>query len=105
MSHLFGLKTKVCGIYKITSLISDKIYIGQSVDIRERMKTHIKTGLSNDQATNKLYQAMKKDGIENFTFELLEEIPRNELNDREKYWIEFYKSKEVGLNGTVGGAK
>lgn len=104
MSHLFGTKTKICGIYKITSLISSKVYIGQSVDIRERMKTHIKTGISSDQATNKLYQAMKKEGIENFTFELLEEVSRNELNDREKYWIEFYKSKDIGLNSTAGGS-
>ena len=62
---------KVSGIYKITDLVTGKSYIGQSVDIKERLKTHIKTGLSSSISTNKLYQAMKKDGVENFTFEIL----------------------------------
>lgn len=105
MSHLFGPKAdKVCGIYKITDLVTGKSYIGQSVDIKERLKTHIKTGLSSSISTNKLYQAMKKDGVENFTFEILEEVPRASLNEREIYWIEFYKTKEYGLNDTKGGA-
>lgn len=47
---------------------------------------------------------MKKDGVENFTFEILEEVPRASLNEREIYWIEFYKTKEYGLNDTKGGA-
>ena len=47
---------------------------------------------------------MQKDGLYNFTFEILEEVPRSDLNEREIYWIEFYKTKELGLNGTKGGA-
>ena len=45
---------------------------------------------------------MQKDGLYNFTFEILEEVPRSDLNDREAYWIGFYKTKEFGLNGTKG---
>lgn len=95
---------KVSGIYKITDLTTNQAYIGQSVDIKERWRTHIKTSLTYGPATNKLYQTMKKSGQYNFTFEILERVPKEQLNEREVYWIEFYKTKEFGLNGTKGGA-
>jgi hypothetical protein len=45
---------------------------------------------------------MQKDGLENFTFELVEEVPKDKLTEREKYWINFYGSKEYGLNERNG---
>ena len=45
---------------------------------------------------------MKQYGIENFTFEVLEKVPKEELSERAKYYIEFYKTKEVGLNERKG---
>lgn len=103
MSHLFDTKNKVSGIYKLTDLTTGQSYIGQSVDCKERMRQHIKTGLTYGTATNKLYQAMKKSRPHNFIFELLEEVPKDKLNEREVYWIEFYKTKGQ-LNGTKGGS-
>ena len=38
----------------------------------------------------------------NFTFEILEEVPRNKLDERELYWIDFYGTKDFGLNTTKG---
>lgn len=67
------------------------------------MRQHIKAGLAYGTATNKLYQAMKKSGPQNFIFELLEEVPKAKLNEREVYWIDFYKTKSQ-LNGTKGGS-
>lgn len=104
MSKLFPKASKVCGIYKITNLITGQAYIGQSVDIKERFRQHIKTSLAYGPATNKLYQAMQKSGQHNFMFEVLEEVPRAYLNERETYWIEFYKTKDYGLNSTRGGS-
>lgn len=52
-----------------------------------------------------LYKAMLKDGVENFSFEVLEECERSALNDRETYWIEFYQSQYHGYNMTKGGAR
>lgn len=105
MSHLFKKgQDKVCGIYKITSLTSGKIYIGQSVDIRTRWRDHIKSALVTGNKTNLLYSAMAKEFPENFTFEILEEVPRAQLNEREKYYIDFYQSAKVGLNKTSGGS-
>lgn len=103
-SRLFANKGKVCGIYKITNLTTGQAYIGQSVDIKERFRQHIKTSLAYGPATNKLYQAMQKSGQHNFMFEVLEEVPRAQLNERETYWIEFYKTKDYGLNSTRGGS-
>jgi hypothetical protein len=96
---------KPSGIYKITCLPDSRIYIGQSVNIPNRFSEHIKRGLGAEPATkNRLYTAMKKWGVENFTFEFVEEVPRDKLNERERYWIEFFQSAEfdVGLNGNKG---
>lgn len=45
---------------------------------------------------------MKQHGIENFTFELLEEVPKDKLSERETFYIDFYQSKKVGLNERKG---
>lgn len=105
MSHIFSSTTeRKCGIYKITCLTNDKSYIGQSVDIRDRWKQHIKSALSHISTPNKLYQEMKSQGIENFIFQVVEEISRPRLNEREVYWIDFYKTRDYGLNSTRGGS-
>jgi group I intron endonuclease len=104
MSHLFSGTAKVSGIYKITDTVTEQSYIGQSVDIRERFRQHIKAGLSSATATNKLYSAMKKNGLINFTFEILERVPKDKLNEREVYYIELYQTKEHGMNKTLGGS-
>nr|DAZ72707.1 MAG TPA: intron associated endonuclease [Caudoviricetes sp.] len=48
---------------------------------------------------------MAADGVENFSFEVLEECDRSELNNRETYWIDFYNTTIFGYNMTKGGAK
>ena len=94
---------KKCGIYKITNVDTEQCYIGQSVDIATRWKDHIKCGLGIEApATNILYNNMQKDGVWNFTFELLEECPKDQLNAKEKQWIDFYNSAELGFNKTKG---
>ena len=69
------------------------------------MKEHIKCGLGIDTPNNILYKAMMKDGVENFTFEVLEECERSELNDRETYYISFYGAQDWGYNMNRGGAR
>lgn len=101
-NRVLGTNTK-CGIYKITNLISNQAYIGQSVDIASRFKQHIKCGLGIDApASNKLYKSMIEDGVWNFSFELLEECPKDKLNERESFWIDLYQTNKVGLNSTKG---
>ena len=97
---------EVCGIYKITDQITKEAYIGQSVSIQTRWKDHIKSGIGavKASASNQLYAAIKRDGIENFTFELLEACSREELNSKEKYFIGLYQTDVYGLNSTKGGS-
>lgn len=96
-------KNIVCGIYKITDTLTEQCYIGQSVNISDRWKQHCKCGLGIEaSATNKLYNAMQKDGVWNFTFELLEQCPKELLNEKESFWIEMYQSNTFGYNITKG---
>ena len=97
--------TNSVGIYKITNLNNNMTYIGQTVNISDRLKQHIKCGLGIDAPNNKLYTAMQEEGVENFKFEIIETCSKEELNQQEKYWIDFYQSTDWGYNQTVGGAK
>ena len=104
-NNILGLKT-ICGIYKITNQVTDECYIGQSIDVAKRWKDHAKCGLDIDRPQgNKLYKSMIEDGIWNFTFELLEQCPQEELNEKEKFYIELYQAKEFGYNGNRGVGK
>ena len=80
------------------------VYIGQSVNVADRWKTHIKYGLGIDTpiTPNKLYQAMQNSSLWYWTFELLEECPKDKLNKHEKFWIDFYQSDKIGLNSKGG---
>ena len=95
-------KTK-CGIYKITNIITDECYIGQSVDIYKRWNDHCKCGLGIDTPPgNKLYKSIQEYGLENFTFELLTTCNQTELNEKERYFIELYQADTFGFNSTGG---
>ena len=90
------------GIYKITNLINGKVYIGQSVQIEKRWQNH-KCAAKKEEGH--LYKAMRKYGLENFKFEVIEECQKQELNDREVFWISYYNSidPDKGYNLTKGG--
>ena len=91
------------GIYKITNLLTDQSYIGQSVDIYKRWTDHCKAGLGIDTPVgNRLYQKMGSDGLQNFTFELLCECSKEELDEKERYFIDLYQADLFGYNSTKG---
>ena len=87
------------GIYKITNIENEMCYVGQAVNIADRWKQHIKRGIGAETPTkNKLYPAMQKYGVENFTFEIIEKCDKNLLNEREDYWQEFFHAKDFGYS-------
>lgn len=87
------------GIYKITNLNNQMCYVGQATDLAARWKQHIKRGIGAETPTrNKLYPAMLTLGVENFSFEVVEECSREELDAREDYWQDYFKAKEFGYS-------
>lgn len=91
------------GIYKITRMKTGEIYIGKSTNVKDRWQQHCKTVFgAGTIAHSILHTTMQKDGLQNFTFELVEEVPKEKLSEREKYWIDFYGSKKYGLNEKNG---
>lgn len=93
------------GIYKITNLLNGHSYIGQSVNIEERWKDHkiAATNKNDNSYMYPLYQAIRKYGIENFSFEILEECNYQLLNEKEIYYIQLYNTYNNGYNQTLGG--
>lgn len=90
---------KVTGIYKITNLINNKVYIGQAVDIAERWRQHIKRAVGAEpMTTNKLYPIMRETGPFNFSWQIVEECKKEELTAKEKYWIQYYDGQGYGYN-------
>lgn len=96
----------VSGVYKITRLKTNEIYIGQTTSIDKRWQEHVKSALGvGTLASSQLHRVMAADGCENFTFELLEVVPKDKLRERESYYIDFYDSKTYGLNSVSGDKK
>ena len=87
------------GIYKITNLENGMCYVGKSTDLAKRWKQHILCGIGADKAgNNKLYPAMLTFGVENFTFEIIEECEREQLDEREQYWQEYFQARSFGYS-------
>lgn len=91
-------------IYKITNTLNGKIYIGQTVkSVQKRFTQHKNNANKPYFSQIVLYKAINKYGFENFQCETLEEVPNEKLDEREKYWIEYYDSYFNGYNSTLGG--
>ena len=98
-------------IYKFTNKINGHCYIGQTNNLQKRYNGH-KSESFNEKASGywlPFHCAIRKYGIENFDYEVLEEIADEEsqdfINEREKFFIAYYHSlkDENGYNVTIGG--
>lgn len=94
----------MCGIYKITCIGNNKVYIGQSVSIKQRWNRH-QTDLKRNCHSNKyLQRAYNLYGKDSFVYEILELCPRTQLNEREKFYIQLFDSYKNGFNCDIGGS-
>ena len=84
------------GIYKITSP-ENRVYVGQSINIEKRKKSYFSMNKRNSQQTI-LHRSFLKYGVENHIFEILEECSIELLNERERYYQDFYNVLKGGLN-------
>lgn len=100
------MSEKICGIYKIENKKTHQVYIGQSIDINRRWKNHRTRSQhrGKDFLQTRLYPAMYGN-LENFEFSIVEKCKKNELDKREIYWIDYYKSTipMYGYNISSGG--
>lgn len=93
-------------IYKITNITNNKIYIGQvyNKSVQDRFNRHVKD--ASPKSKSYIDRAIAKYGKDNFIVEQIDEANSlDELNQKEKQWIAFYKStnKNIGYNLTDGG--
>ena len=91
------------GIYKITCLINNKSYIGQSVSIKRRWTTHQRELARGIHYNQYLQNAYNKYGKDSFTYEILELCPKEKLNERERFYVKIFDSFENGYNCDLGG--
>ena len=88
------------GIYSITNLINGKRYIGKSRNLKDRISSHkcqLRKDVRNKDTNRYLFNAVKKYGMGNFNFEVIEcllDLDQEYLADREIYWMDYYKSYE-----------
>ena len=104
----------ICGIYKISFSQTNKIYIGQSVNIHRRKIEHLRSAFTPKDKLKDyqkrdyflpIHSAMRKYGEQNTFFSIVEECERSELNYKERYWINLFKSdnRSFGYNLSHGG--
>jgi group I intron endonuclease len=96
------------GIYRIVNKVNGKSYVGQSVNIEKRLKTHFWAAFKEHLPSYNyhIYQAIRKYGKENFETEILETIPNidiEKLNELEIKYIKQFNSYEKGYNMNTGG--
>lgn len=91
------------GIYKVTNTETQEIYIGKSVKVADRWQNHVKAAAGlGGVAESQFQRALKKYGVDKFTWELIEEVDKDKLTEREKYYINFYNTKQFGYNQREG---
>ena len=85
---------KVGGIYKITYKKTGEAYIGKTTDFSTRWQNHCKTAIGLEGAARAtLHNRLAKDGLWNYTWEILEEVDKDHLSAREGYYIDLYGTK------------
>lgn len=92
------------GIYKITNLDSGKCYIGKSTNVKKRITDHFKSSIGiKTIADQAVHHEIWKTGFWNWTIEVIIYCEKEQLNELEKYYIDFFKSNSFGYNKTGGG--
>lgn len=97
---------KICGIYKITNILNNKCYIGQSIDCIYRLIKHKSKLNVNKHYNLYLQRAYNKYGKDNFTFEIIFLCNIQDLDGHEQHFINHLKTldNKFGYNSQSGGS-
>lgn len=90
MTEVIG---NVTGIYQILNTVNGNCYIGKAINISARYKKHLSELQNNKHYNTHLQRAFNKYGNSSFKLNIIEVCTEDELNDREIYWIDFYRNK------------
>ena len=85
---------KNSGIYKIENKLNGKMYVGLTNNIDRRWGEHRKNLRQGKHVNTHLQSAVDKYGIENFTFDIIEQCCVSDLVKRELYWIEYHNTND-----------
>lgn len=95
---------EVSGIYKITNIKTKKAYVGRSVNVKKRLQDHVKSAIGiSTIADQAIHHAMREEGLWNWSFELLEQVPKEKLPEKERQYIDLLATQEYGYNKNGGG--
>jgi group I intron endonuclease len=103
---LYGSKSMILeatmksGVYKIRNVVTDRVYIGSSVDMESRRKQHLRNLKKKQHINSYLQRSYNKYGKGAFIFSILEECEQDQLLEREQFWFEFHTK-----NGKVYNVK
>lgn len=105
LDNLKKIEFNKSGIYKLENIYTHNVYIGQSNNIRKRLREHLMYTKTNDykRENSSLIDAYNKYGENCFDFEIVEYCDLDVLNDKEILWIKYYNSYSDGYNQTIGG--
>ena len=92
------------GIYKLTYLENNKSYIGKSTNVKKRIADHFKSAIGIESiADQAIHHEMLRTGIWNWTIEVIGYFPKEQLNEKEKFYIKEFDCINYGFNKNSGG--
>ena len=94
---------RVPGIYKITNTKNGLAYIGRSVDVGSRLTEHVRSAVGASSGSQQQVHKEISKNLLDWEFELLERVPEEKLSEREKFYIDFYDTVNLGYNRARGG--
>lgn len=94
---------RISGIYKITNTETGWSYIGRSVNVGNRLTEHVRSAIgASSTAQQQVHKEMGKNLLD-WEFEILEKVDEDKLGEREKFYIDFYDTVNLGYNRARGG--
>ncbi len=96
----YDLYNNKCGVYKITCMVNNKIYIGSSKNIYQRWKDHNNDLINKRHINSHLQKDWNKYGKDNFKFEIVEFCNEEDVRNREQFYIDSTNccDRNIGYN-------